>query len=183
MTETYEVARPDAGIVQYNHNSLSFIQQPTWEQAEVVVETLLKMSGAIQFWMGDTILMVEGCFPQTYTQLFPDGYKSKSLANMRWVSSRVDPSRRRGELSWSHHEAVGALEPGMQDDLLAEAIIEQWTVSQLRAAVRLAQGKLPAQQKPCPGCQTYRAILTELANPSGDLDWVAGLASRALAEV
>ena len=44
----------------------------------------------------------------------------------------------------------------------------------------------------CPWCmyavaekriESFQAILTELANPSGDLDWAVGLASRALAEV
>ena len=142
-------------VAEYQENSLSFNHPPTWEEAETVVKTLLRMDGAIQWWWGDTMLILDATFGEEYVQLFPDGYAAKSLANMRWVASRIAPSRRR-EISWSHHEAVAPLEEKLQDELLQIAIEEQWTVRQMREAARAAQGKLPAPK------EDKNAIINEL---------------------
>ena len=143
MTNETQVARPDTGLTGYQENSLVFSRDPEWEEAQDIVNTLTRMNGAIQWWFGDAMLRFEACFTEDYTQLFPEGYAAKSLANMRWVASRIPPSRRR-ELSWSHHEAVAPLEEDLQDELLKLAVDEQWTVKQIREAARAAQGKLPA---------------------------------------
>jgi len=87
-----------------------------------------------------------------------------------------------------------------------------WTVEMLRAPVKETIGAPEKQPKPkvveCPHCNRYtvyidpdsgcpwcmldvadkriedmRAVLTEFANPSGDLEWVSGLAARALDEI
>jgi len=146
ITNVEPVAAALLPVAEYQENSLSFNHPPTWEEAETVVNTLLRMDGAIQWWWGDTLLILDATFGEEYTQLFPDGYAAKSLANMRWVASRIPPARRR-EVSWSHHEAVTPLEEQVQDELLQMAVDEQWTVRQIRAAARAAQGKLPAPKE------------------------------------
>ncbi len=128
-------------VVEYRKNSLGFLREPSWEESEVVVETLLKMEEAVQFWIGDAMLYLSGVFPANYEQLFPDGYAAKSLANMRWVASKIEPSRRR-ELSWSHHESASGLDrPEDQDEVLETAELNSMTVSETRKMVRAMKGK------------------------------------------
>lgn len=94
--------------------------------------------------------------------------------------------------------------------LLDYADEHAWTVEMLRAAVKETIGAPERQPKPkviqCPHCDNYtveseagcpwcmlrvaetrieslRAVLTELASPSGDEHWAAGLAQRALDEI
>ena len=95
--------------------------------------------------------------------------------------------------------------------LAGHADTHEWTVEMVREAVREALGKPERQEKPkvivcqhcdkpivdiedepCPWCMLLvenkrvfdlQSVLTEIANPSGDLEWAAGLASRALKEV
>ena len=146
-------------IVEYERNALVFLQKPSWEQAESLVNTLLTMEEAIQFWLGDCMLYLSSAFPTNYEQLFPDGYAAKSLANMRWVSSKVPMSRRRVELSWSHHEAVSSLEDETQAEVLETAVLNDMTVSETRNMVKEMKGEGPVAKPPkvihcvCPECQ------------------------------
>lgn len=136
-------------VVEYKKNSLVFLATPSYEQAESTVNTLLTMEGAVNHWIGDAILYLEAAFPNTYTQFFPDGYKAKSLANMRWVSKRVPPSRRREGLSWSIHEAVAGLDnPDDQDEALETAALNDMTVSETRKMVRAIKGKPEPVKEP-----------------------------------
>jgi N6-adenosine-specific RNA methylase IME4 len=52
------------------------------------------------------------------------------------VASRVETSRRREVLSWSHHKEVAALEPAEQDAWLDRAEAEGWTRMDLRSAIK-----------------------------------------------
>lgn len=56
--------------------------------------------------------------------------------NVGWVARAIEPSRRRDDLTFSHHEAVAALEPEHQDPLLDQAVHEGWTVRELRERVQ-----------------------------------------------
>ena len=146
-------------IVDYQRNALVFLQRPSWEQAESLVNTLLTMEEAIQFWLGDCMLYLSSVFPANYEQLFPDGYAAKSLANMRWVASKVPVSRRREELSWSHHEAVSGLGDETQAEVLETAVLNDMTVSETRNAFREMKGEVPVSKPPktvhvvCEECQ------------------------------
>ena len=55
---------------------------------------------------------------------------------MAGSGGRIDVSLRRDTLSWHHHKAVSVLEPSEQDELLDRAIKEEWTIRELRRAVR-----------------------------------------------
>jgi len=59
--------------------------------------------------------------------------------NMVYVASRFEISRRRENLSWSHHEAVVSLDPDEQDHWLDQAIEHRMSVADLRLAQRSRQ--------------------------------------------
>jgi hypothetical protein len=101
---------------------------------------------------------MEELFHEQWTQLIPDiGWDKKTLQNWKWVSERVRPNGRYKTLSWSHHEAVSALNPEAQDSWLERAVEEDMTVSQLRKELR----GLKAEKEPkpkvtrCPECTRW----------------------------
>jgi hypothetical protein len=59
--------------------------------------------------------------------------------NMVYVASRFDFSRRRENLSWSHHETLAALEPDEQEGWLDRAEQHRWSVSDLRLMMRMSR--------------------------------------------
>lgn len=71
-----------------------------------------------------------------------------SLMKSVAVAQRVPLERRRAELSWSHHEAVAGLPATQQEEWLAGAIVNGWTVRHLRDALAdaaAAEEPSPAQ--------------------------------------
>jgi hypothetical protein len=88
------------------------------------------------------------------------GYDVKTLRNIAYVSGQVDMSRRRDNLSWSHHAEVCALDPEQQDQWLDLAASQRMSVADLRIEVRSAlraenAGARPAAKSrlvTCPEC-------------------------------
>jgi hypothetical protein len=64
------------------------------------------------------------------------GYDTQTLMNMVYVASRFEISRRRENLSWSHHETLAALEPGEQNAWLDRVEGDRLSVSDLRRELR-----------------------------------------------
>lgn len=58
--------------------------------------------------------------------------------NAAYVAGRIELSRRRDSLSWSHHYQVAKFQPIEQDACLNKAESEGWTSKELREAIRLA---------------------------------------------
>ncbi len=50
-------------------------------------------------------------------RIFPE-YRRETLRNFAYVARAIETSRRSDVLSWSHHEAVAALKPDQQQELL-----------------------------------------------------------------
>jgi hypothetical protein len=94
----------------------------------------------IQWLLGDWIAYGSAKFGQRYTSAAKvTGYDTQSLMNMVYVASRFSVSRRRETLSWSHHEAVAALEDEDQETWLDRAVEHRWSVSDLRMMLRAAR--------------------------------------------
>ena len=62
-----------------------------------------------------------------------------TLKNRASVARRIDPSRRRDGLTWSHHAEVAGLEPDEADAVLAETALytwpDTWSVEHLRGVL------------------------------------------------
>lgn len=121
-----------------------------------------------QWWLGDWIRYGNAKFGEKYVRAAKiTGYDAQTLMNMVYVASRFDFSRRRENLSWSHHETVASLEPGEQDRWLERAAALRLSIldlrTELRTARRLAGGRESREQLPqsagasaptvlCPNC-------------------------------
>jgi N6-adenosine-specific RNA methylase IME4 len=102
-----------------------------------------RIGRACQWWIGDWLNYGERRYGEKYSQgVEATGLEYQTLANFAWVARRVEPSRRREDLSWGHHAEIAALEPGEQDRLLEQAVAEELSVRELRRARRPAPGPI-----------------------------------------
>jgi hypothetical protein len=92
---------------------------------------------ATGWWIGDWVSYGNARFGERYVRAARiTGYDVQTLMNMVYVASRFDASRRRQNLSWSHHAEVAALDRDDQDYWLERAEAERLSVRCLREEVR-----------------------------------------------
>jgi hypothetical protein len=100
-----------------------------------------------QWWLGDWILYGNQRFGERYTRAVKlTGYDVQSLMNMVYVASRFAISRRREDLSWSHHAALAALNIAEQEHWLGRAGAERLSVADLRVELRSRRHALKAAE-------------------------------------
>jgi len=131
--------------------SVSYILpfETPYEEWEAIGQRLQQMNGAMKWWLGDWLLYGEQRYGQMYAQaLLETGLAYQTLANIASVCGRIEISRRREKLSFSHHEVVAKLPPDEQSRWLFRTEEEDWTVSQLRA--ELNPKKVKADPPPPP---------------------------------
>ena len=97
----------------------------------------LSVSRSVMWWIGDWLRFGDGKWGETSAQAVSmTGRQEQTLLDAQWVASKfVDNSRRREELSWSHHREVAALPPAEADELLDLAEREGLSTRELRAEV------------------------------------------------
>jgi hypothetical protein len=114
--------------------------EPSDVEWDVAGACLLRAERALQFAMGDWWASYGqrryyGERAQRVRQLLgseDDGGLLQRFMNYAWVARRIEPSRRREDVSFSHHAEVAALEPPDQDRLLEQASANKWSVRRLR---------------------------------------------------
>ena len=106
----------------------------------------------IQWWLADLMNFGEQKWGQMYAQaLTITDYTLGYLQNIKYVGSRVEYSRRREKLTFSHHQEVAHLPSAGQEYWLDMAEQQGWSVKRLRQAIR-------ARQSVYDGQMAYRAI-------------------------
>ena len=111
----------------------------------VVGKRLGGISRCNQWWLGDWVRYGAQKWGEKYTHAAKiTGYDPRSLANMASVSAAFDLSRRRDDLTWSHHVAVAALSDEEQNLWLDRAAAEKLSVADLRTELRAVQKGIKA---------------------------------------
>ena len=112
----------------------------TWEQ---VGRLLTRAAKASLWWLGDWIRFGERKYGETYAQAVEmSGLEVGTLTNAVWVAEKIEISRRRENLSWSHHYEVASIEdPDVADAWLDAAGHNGWSRNDLRAKLREAKAK------------------------------------------
>jgi len=96
----------------------------------------------IQWLIGDWIAYGNERFGERYSRAANiTGYDTQTLMNMVYVATHFPASRRRENLSWSHHEALAALDHEEQERWLDQVDRHRWSVSDLRTMLRMARKK------------------------------------------
>jgi site-specific DNA-methyltransferase (adenine-specific) len=154
---------------------ISAIGNPSFEQWEECGAFIKKAEGAVHLWLGDWINYGEVHYDGKYSQaLDATELDYGTLRNAAYVAKNVDLSRRRDNLSFSHHQEVAPLEPALQEKYLDLAEDKQWTRKELRKAIR--QERLEEQRQIRPAITLDKKIilgdavveLQKLANESVD---------------
>ncbi len=128
-------------------------QSMTFEEWIQIGETLRTIKGSLFWWIGDWLNFGEQKWGEMYAQaLETTNYDYATLADAKWVASRVELSRRRETLSWSHHRDVAALEAEKQEIWLDKADKNQWSRAELREAIRNKKKKRRGRIVSCPEC-------------------------------
>lgn len=138
MSETpaiYEVtpAVPVADGVSVGLTGLVIEREMPIEEWAALGSRLGTLGKAIQWAIGDWLNYGNIRYGETYTQ-FADltGYTPGALMNMKFVASRIESSRRRENLSFSHHAEVAGLAPSEQELWLKACEHEGWSSKRLR---------------------------------------------------
>lgn len=142
--------------VTFGERSLTLPEGLPYEQWERIGHLLQHMERNVQFWIGDWLRYGERRYGERYSQAIQasTGYQATTLANLAYVASQIEPSRRR-EIAFGHHQAVASLPPAEQDDLLDQAERGHWTVRETREQARALKGEIPiepAKTATCPNC-------------------------------
>ena len=99
------------------------------------------------WWIGDWVNYGNARFGERYVRAARiTGYDVQTLMNMVYVASRFERTRRRQNLSFSHHAELAALDPAEQDYWLERAEAERLSVRCLREEVRRARRLLESEQ-------------------------------------
>lgn len=126
--------------------SLTLPDGLSFDQWQHVGRELAAREKVLNWWIGDWWAFGEHRYGDraeaAAADIFPLSYGA--LRNYGSVCRAIETSRRRDTLDWSHHQEVAPLAhaaPEQADALLERAEREHMTVAQVRAAVRVAQGK------------------------------------------
>ena len=124
-------------------NGLMAIGNPSFNQWLECGEFIKRANGAVHFWIGDWINFGERKYGEKYSQALDESqYDYQTLRNDAWIARRVELSRRRDNLSFSHHADVAELEPEDQEILLQKAVNEKLNRHRFRRVVRSFKLKL-----------------------------------------
>lgn len=108
--------------------------------------TLREIEGSVQWWIGDWWRYGEdrkeyGTGRETAELV---GFDYQTCRNAAWVASEFQLSRRRDNLSFTHHADVAALPPSKQDEWLDIAERDKLSSKQLRSVI--FQSKIDAKK-------------------------------------
>jgi DNA modification methylase len=141
MTENNALARLGSkniviGKFRLAETGLIVDGDPTYEEWEMCGEFLKQAEKAVQFWIGDWVNYGERKWGEMYAQaLEATDNEYQTLANYKYVADNVDFSRRRENLSFSHHAEVAKLPPEQQEVFLEKASEQGLSVRELRQEI------------------------------------------------
>lgn len=115
--------------------------RPSYEEHQGVWDFAQRAQRASGFWLADllTYMRTRPDWEERKSQLLDaTGLSEKTFKNVEAVGA-IEPSRRRDDVEFGHHEAVVALSPAEQTQWLEKASAQGWTVRELRLNIRASR--------------------------------------------
>ena len=119
--------------------SLMIMADVSFKDWMQIGDTLLSMHRAVHYWIGDWLNYgtTKWHKEDRYLQAVPEtGYDIETLQNDAWVCGKVQSHDRRDLLRFGHHQTIAPLPREDQVKWLEEAVKEQYTIRDLREAIR-----------------------------------------------
>lgn len=120
------------------------------------------MNRCSQWWLGDWLRYGTSRWGEKYKEAARiTGYDVQTLRNIAYVAGQVEISRRRDNLTWSHHAEICALEEEEQEQWLDLAAEQRMSVADLRIELRterrrregeVDEAKAAGKMVRCPEC-------------------------------
>jgi hypothetical protein len=115
----------------------------TFERAEGLAALFGSLHRSTAWWIGDLLGYGLHRWGEAGAQLeVATGLRPATITDYVTVAQRIPPSRRVAQLSFRHHMAVRALDPGEQRDWLTKAVAGDWSSSRLREEI--ADNRIPS---------------------------------------
>lgn len=129
---------------KFERNKLTIDEAISIDEWKSLGQSLKQVEGSVQFWIGDwarfgdkkgfTGKYVDGKIYDELEEI--TGLDRGTLANYKSIAENIPCSRRREDLSFSHHVEVAKLEPEKQDEFLLRASNEGLSKRELREEIR-----------------------------------------------
>ena len=129
-----------------------------------VLDTLGRVDRASSWWIGDALVASGKTYGDTYTEAAAAAATELSITTLRRlkeVAEKVVVNHRFESLSHTHHEQVAFLDPEEQTEWLDQAFRENWTVAELRKAIRESKW----EPLPPPPTGESRCVVWDPATP------------------
>src|SRR6266516_4910703 len=122
---------------RFDEHGLTTVGSPTGAEWAECLDHLMHVEENVHFWIGDLLLYGESRWGEMSVQQMIEatGYDDKTFGVFKWVAAQVDISRRRVNLTFSHHQAVAGLPMEQQALILTRAEGEGWTTKTVRHEV------------------------------------------------
>jgi len=115
------------------------IEFEKWEQIGLALKRIRK---ANMWWLGDWLNYGERKYGEMYTQALEiTDYDYNTLAHLKQTADKVEISRRRPNLSFSHHMEVKGMEPKDQEKWLGKAEEGGWDRAEMRKNIKKIKQK------------------------------------------
>lgn len=136
-----QVAAPPVAGVTFGHTGAQFPAELSIEDWVAVGQHLAEIGKAYQWSVADWVLYGQNKYGDKYAEAMErTGFAYQTIANIVSVARKIEFSRRRENLPFSHHAEVAQLDAPQADQLLQKAESERWTARQTReAAQRIVQ--------------------------------------------
>lgn len=125
-------------IESSSQTSLLLPEHLDFELWTAIGQQLRRMNGSVLWWIGDWVRFGERKYGEKYAAAIDaTDYDYQTIASASWVSGQIEFSRRRENLSWSHHQEVAGFQTSAEQDAwLDRAQAEGWSRNALRAAIK-----------------------------------------------
>ncbi len=123
-----------AGVSEVGLEIDKDIEYQDWED---IGKTLKVFNRANLWWLADWLNFGERKYGEMYAQaLEGTDYEYQTLKHIKSTADKVEKCRRKHNLSFSHHIEVKSLEPKDQEKFLNKAEENNWTIREMRNAIR-----------------------------------------------
>ena len=124
------------GFCELSTTNLTFKRDVSKEEWMDVFKALKQVEGCVQFWIGDCL-----AYRQQKWGMYDDiaeetGMDKGYLRDIKYVADNVELSRRKDNLSFSHHVEVASLPPEKQELFLNMAVENKLSVRDLRNEIK-----------------------------------------------
>lgn len=154
----HPVATPPAVRILDAHGSLVGLMLPerlTFNEWQRIGVQLDVQQNASLWWIADWAAYGDRHYRRDYGEALEQVYSRQSLHDLAYVARNVESSRRRENLSFTHHREVAALEPDWQKVWLDDAETQGWSTRELRERIAEWRG---ANAPVRPAALTFRAV-------------------------